>query len=195
MTVTHVSGLEPKRWTRAEYEQMIEHDLFRPEERVELVDGEILTMAPQHSPHAATVMHIHEILRETFRPGFHVRVQMPFALDPMSEPEPDLAVVEGTALDYVHGHPDAAALLVEVADTTLLFARAWKASLYARAGIPEYWIVNLGARQLEVHRDPEPAPSARYGWAYGTVRQLGAEDEVSPLAAPEARIAVADLLP
>jgi len=195
MTVTHVSGLEPRRWTRAEYEQMIEHDLLRPEERVELVDGEILTMAPQHSPHAATVMHVHEILRETFGPGFHVRVQMPFALDAMSEPEPDLAVIEGAALDYVHGHPDAAALLVEVADTTLLFARAWKASLYARAGIPEYWIVSLGARQLEVHRDPGPAPSARYGWAYGTARQLRARDEVSPLAASEARIRVADLLP
>lgn len=195
MTVTQVSGLEPRRWTRAEYERMIEHDLLRPEERVELVDGEILTMAPQHSPHAATVMHVHEILRETFGRGFHVRVQMPFALDPMSEPEPDLAVVEGAALDFVHGHPEAAALLVEVADTTLLFARAWKGSLYARAAIAEYWIVNLGARQLEVHRDPEPAPSARYAWAYGTVSHLGASDEVSPLAAPDARIPVADLLP
>ena len=195
MTATHVSGLEPRRWTRAEYEQMIEHDLFRPEERVELVDGEILTMAAQNSPHITAVGLVDDALRAAFGPGAHVRAQGPLAVDSMSEPEPDVAVVHGSRRDYRSAHPESALLIVEVADTTLSFDRRWKASLYARAGIPEYWIVNLGARQLEVHRDPEPAPPARYGWSYGTVRQLGAEDEVSPLAAPEARIRVADLLP
>lgn len=195
MTASHVSGLEPRRWTRVEYEQMIEHDLFRPEERVELVDGEILRMAAQNSPHMTAVGLVDDALRAAFGAGVHIRAQGPLAVDPMSMPEPDVAVVGGSRRDYRNEHPESALLIVEVADTTLSFDRRWKANLYARAGIPEYWIVNLGARQLEVHRDPEAMPAARYRWAYGTVRRLGAEDEVSPLAAPEARIAVADLLP
>lgn len=195
MHATHASGLEPRRWTRAEYDRMVEHGLLGRDDRVELIDGEIVTMAPQYSPHAATVMHVQKVLEAAFGPGYHARVQMPFALDPMSEPEPDLAVVSGFALDYVHGHPETAALVVEVADTTLSFARRWKSSLYARAGIAEYWIVNLADRRLEVYRDPGPDASARYGSAYRTVESLGVSDEIAPLAAPDTAIPLADLLP
>jgi Uma2 family endonuclease len=174
---------------------MVEHGLLDEDDRVELIDGEILTMAPHYSPHAATVMHVQKVLDGAFGPGYHVRVQMPFALDPGSEPEPDLAVVSGAALDYFGGHPERAALLVEVADTTLSFARRWKSSLYARGGIPEYWIVNLPDRLLEVYRDPAEDPAAPYGWGFRTSVRLAAGDVVSPLGAPGAQIAVADLLP
>jgi Uma2 family endonuclease len=85
--------------------------------------------------------------------------------------------------------------VVEVADTTFAFDREWKRSLYARAGISDYWVVNLMDRLLEVYRNPAPEASARYGWEYRTAQRLGPSEFVSPLAAPEARIAVADLLP
>jgi Uma2 family endonuclease len=195
MQVLHESGVEIRRWTREEYERMIDHALLHEDERAELIDGEILTMAPQKSRHAATVAHLQEVLRVAPGSRWHIRAQMPLALDPMSEPEPDLAVVAGAALDYIDGHPEDAALLVEVAETTIRFARRWKGSLYARAGIAEYWIVNLADRVLEVYRDPAPDWSARYGWSYQTVQRLAAGDAVSPLAAPHARLPVADLLP
>jgi Uma2 family endonuclease len=195
MQATHASGIEPRRWTRAEYERMVEHGLLGPDDPVELIDGEILTMAPQYSPHSATVMHVQTVLRTAFGSDYHVRVQMPFALDDMSEPEPDLAVVVGAELDYFHGHPEAAALLVEVANTTLSFARRRKGSLYARARVADYWIVNLADRQLEIYREPVVDSSAHYGWSYARSQLLRGPDVVSPLAAPQTEIAAGELLP
>ena len=84
---------------------------------------------------------------------------------------------------------------VEVADASLAFDRDHKGSLYARAHVPDYWFVNLVERVLEVHRDPAPSAVAPYGWRFNTRRRLGAADSVSPLAAPRARIPVADLVP
>jgi Uma2 family endonuclease len=195
MHATQASDVQPRRWTRAEYDRMIDHGLLHEDDRVELIDGEILEMAPQLPRHSAMVAHVQKVLEAGFGSGYHARVQLPFALDPMSEPEPDIAVVAGVPRDYLDAHPHSAALLVEVAETTLRFDRSWKSSLYARAGIPEYWIVNLVDRRLEAYGEPAPDPSARYGWAYRAVRHLQASDDVSPLAAPGTRIPVADLLP
>jgi Uma2 family endonuclease len=195
MHATQASDVHPRRWTRAEYDRMIDHGLLDEDDRVELIDGEILELAPQHSIHSAMVAQAQKVLEAAFGSGYHARVQMPFLLDPMSEPEPDIAVVSGVPRDYLEAHPHRAALLVEVAETTLRFDRKRKASLCARAGIPEYWIVNLVERLLEVHREPAVDPSARYGWAYATVEQLRASDSVSPLAATGVRIPVVDLLP
>ena len=168
MQAMRASGIEQRRWTRAEYDRMIEHGLFGPDERLELIDGEILTVTPQGTPHAGTVGLVQDVLCVVFG-HTHVRVQLPFALDPASEPEPDLAVVAGTPRDYGEAHPDSALLIVEVAETTLGFARRSKGSLYARAGIAEYWIVKWGpvARGL-----PEPAEdrAAGYGYAMATPR-------------------------
>jgi hypothetical protein len=86
-------------------------------------------------------------------------------------------------------------LIVEVADSSLAFDRGEKASLYARAGIADYWILNLSDRVLEVYREPVVAPHAQYGHRYGATTTLGPRDMVSPLAAPTAAILVADLLP
>jgi Uma2 family endonuclease len=86
-------------------------------------------------------------------------------------------------------------LVIEVADTSLAFDRSSKASIYARAGIADYWIVNLIDRLLEVYRDPAPDAATSLGFAYRQRLTFGADDGVAPLAFPHATIAVADLLP
>jgi Uma2 family endonuclease len=134
-------------------------------------------------------------LRAAFGAGWIVRVQMPLALDDESEPEPDVAVVLGTRRDYSGGHPSRPSLLVEVADSSLSLDREHKGNPHARARVPDYWIVNLASRVLEIYREPVPAPEAPYGWRYTIVRTLRPAESVSPLAAADARIAVTDLLP
>ena len=188
-------SVKPRRWTRAEYERMIDAGIFHPDERAELIGGEIIAVAPQKSLHATAVSLAHGTLEIAFGAEYHVRVQLPLALDPDSEPEPDVAVVPGSPRDYLHAHPSTSLLVVEASETTLALDRNVKGSLYARGGLADYWIVNLIDRVLEVCRDPAVDPAAKYGWAYRTVECLGPEAVVSPLAAPGARIVVADLLP
>jgi Uma2 family endonuclease len=120
---------------------------------------------------------------------------MPVALDPHSEPEPDLAVVLGSPRDYRDADPSSALLVVEVTDSTLAYDRDQKGSLYARAGIADYWVLNLADRRLEVYRDPALSPEASYGRSYRTIQHYSADAYVSHLAVPQVRIAVADLLP
>ena len=185
-----------KRWTRLEYERLVELGAFQPGERLELVGGDLLVREPQHGPHATAVGLVEDALRAAFDAGWVVRVQMPVALDDESEPEPDVAVVLGNRRDYSRGHPNRPALLIEVAESSLAFDREHKGSLYARARVPDYWIVNLVDRVLEVYREPAPAPEeAPYGWRYTIVRTIRPAELASPLAAPDARIAVTDLLP
>ena len=124
-----------------------------------------------------------------------MRTQAPIALDDSSEPEPDVAVVRGAFRDYSTAHPVDPVLVVEVSLASLRFDREHKASLYARAGRPEYWIVNLVDRVLEVRREPAPEPSAPYGWDYALVDVLGPTERVSALGAPAVQISVGDLLP
>ena len=111
----------------------------------------------------------------------------------MSEPEPDIAVVRGRIEDYRDAHPTSPVLVVEVADSSLARDRGRKGSLYARAGVPDYWIVNLTDGVLEIYRDPRRTAAGR--WRYAAVRVGKPRATVSPLAAPRARIRVADLLP
>lgn len=188
-------AVEVRRWTREEYDRMIEAGIFAPGERVELIDGEILYVAPQDSPHATGISLALGALRAAFGPGFEVRPQLPVALDPHSEPEPDIAVVRGTARDYRAHHPEKPVLIVEVADTSLRHDRARKGSLYARARIEDYWIVNLVDRCLEVYREPVATPAARYASEYADVRRYGSGEAVAPLAAPSSPVEVDDLLP
>ena len=180
---------------RVEYEQLVEKGFFEPGERVELIDGQLMVAEPQSAPHYTAIQLVARALARAFGEGWDVRTQGPIALDDTSEPEPDVAVVRGGPRDYADAHPADPVLVVEVALTRYAFDRTYKSSLYARAGRPEYWIVNLVDRVLEVHRDPAPSPSASYGWDYGVVQVRGPLDSVSPLAAPGARIAIADLLP
>ena len=124
-----------RRWSRNEYEAMIAAGLFAPGERVELIDGEILTVTPQGSLHATAVRLAEDALRVSFGPGFDVRAQLPLSCDAHSLPEPDLAVVSGQPRDFRDSHPITAVLIVEIADTTLEYDRQRKGRIYARAGI------------------------------------------------------------
>jgi Uma2 family endonuclease len=185
-----------RRWTRKEYDRLIELGVLHEDEPVELVGGQLIVSEPQYPRHATGIRLANEALGRTF-PGdaWQVNIQLPVALDDESEPEPDLSVVPGTARDYLAEHPTRPALVVEVAESSLRFDRHDKGGLYARAGIVDYWIINLVDEVLEVHRDPAPAEGSRYGWEYRSVQRLGREAHIAPLAAPAAAIAVADLLP
>jgi len=180
-----------RRWTRREYDRLVRLGMLREDEPVELIAGRLIVAEPQNEAHARAIELAAETLRVAFGPGWRVRVQLPLALGNNSEPEPDIAVVSGTPRDA--GHPRSAALVLEVADWSLRLDRLAKASIYARAGIADYWVVNLVDRVLEVHRDPVAA--GRRGWKYGDVRVWVAGARVAPLAAPTASIAVDDLLP
>ena len=190
-----VSSARTKHWTRVEYERLIDLGAFRPGERLELVGGALLVREPQGGPHATAVGLVEDALRQVFGTGWTVRTQSPIALDEDSEPEPDLAVVPGSRRDHSRSHPSHPVLIVEVAESSLAFDRGEKGSLYARAGIADYWILDLPDQVLEVYRGPVVAPHAPYGHRYGATTTLGPRDTASPLAAPIAAILVADLLP
>lgn len=191
----------PRRWSRDEYYRMAEWGWFRGR-RAFLLSGEIFDMAGQGNWHSVTVGKGLSQLQKVFPdPAFWVRPQMPIDLDDgTSDPEPDLAVVPGTPDDYTQ-HPSTALLIVEVSDTSLATDRKKKTPYYAAARVPEYWIVNLQDRLLEVYREPvldaanpwraDGPPLARYN----TTRVLKPGDTIAPVAAPAAAIAVADLFP
>jgi Uma2 family endonuclease len=184
-----------KRWTRLEYERLVDLGAFQPGDHVELVGGHLVVREPQATPHATAIRLVEEALRPIFGAGWDVRSQLPVALDDDSEPEPDVSVVPGGPRDYLASHPTRAALIVEIAASSLALDREHKGSLYARARVADYWIVNLVDRVLEVYRDPAASAEAPFGWRYATLLRLGPADAVSPLALPAAPIAVADLLP
>jgi Uma2 family endonuclease len=167
---------------------MVTAGILGPDDHVELVEGEIVELSPERSRHASGIDLAAEALRSAFGAGFLIRVQHPIALADDSEPEPDVAVVRGSARDYVDAHPTTAVLIVEVADTSLEYDRVRKATLYAAAGIPEYWISNLVEGTVVVHKDRE-------GGRYRSVAVLKPGDTVAPRGAPGRVVAVADLLP
>jgi Uma2 family endonuclease len=183
-----------RRWTRAEYERLVDLGVLQGEP-VELIGGHVVVAEPQGSYHASRVGAAGDAVRAALPPGWLVRVQMPVALDDESVPEPDLAMVPGSWADYEAAHPGQPALVVEVAESSLAFDREDKGSLYARGAVRDYWIINLVDRVLEVYRDPGPDPTARHGWRYRAVERLGPAAAVSPVALPAVRLAVRDLLP
>jgi Uma2 family endonuclease len=186
--------VQTRKFTRLEYDRLIEAEFFRPDDRIELIGGHMVVKEPQHSPHAAAIMRVQRVLSAAFGAEWSVRTQMALALDEESEPEPDVSVVRADPDDYEDGHPTSAALIVEVALSRLRFDRRHKSSLYARARIADYWIVNIPDRRLEVYRDPMPDSAATFGWRYGLAVTLGHEQHVTPLALPATSIAVAQLL-
>jgi Uma2 family endonuclease len=190
------SGRRRWKWTREQYYKLGELGFF-DSKRVELIFGDIVEMSPINRPHAMCVSLVSDALKLAFATGFHVNSQQPFAVPstaPGSEPQPDVAVIPGAPRDYTD-HPTVAALIVEVADTTLFDDTTERAELYATAGIADYWVLDVVNRQLHVFRDPVALPAGLGATAYRTHLTLGATDTVSPLAAPTATIRVADLLP
>src|SRR6266540_2146 len=184
-----------RRWSRAEYERLVDLGVFQPGEAIELIGGELMVAEPQGAGHYTAIRKTAKALEAAFGPGWEVRTQGPIGLDEDSEPEPDVAVVRGSPADYRSTHPSRPALTVEVAESSLGADRDRKGSLYARAGLPDYWVLNLVDRVLEVYREPAPDSAAPFGWRYGRSEVFEASARVTPLAAPGSSITVADLLP
>jgi Uma2 family endonuclease len=186
-----------RRFTRAEFERAVEHGLFGPDERLELIGGEVFEkVSPQKGPHATTIRLVEAALRRAYPPSeVVISVQLPLALGDEHEPEPDVSVVSGSIRDFATSHPTTALLVVEVADSTLAFDRLTKDSLYAAAGIPRYWIVNLADRIVEVHADPAPMAGQPFGCHYRALTRHPAGTSVTVPGVGDGALAVVDLLP
>jgi Uma2 family endonuclease len=178
-----------RRFTVAEYHRMGETGILTPDDRVELLDGEIVQTAPIGSAHGGCMNRLNRLLVLAARDRAVVTVQNPIALGPTSEPQPDLALARPRADLYARSHPAPADiwLVIEVSDTTLAFDRDVKTPLYAAAGIPETWLVDLLGAAVEVHRRPA-------GRRYAEVVRRGAGERVACAAFPELELPVDAIL-
>lgn len=187
MGVLDAHAIEPDRVrpvTRAEYERLVALGAFE-DERLELLEGVLVTMSPQGSRHAEAVLRLNRILTVALIERAVVRIQSPLGAGAVSLPDPDVAVV--AMGDYTDAHPEGALLVIGVAESSIKKDRA-KASIYAAAGVADYWIVNLSDRVVEVHRDPA-------GERYRNVSTHDAAARLEPLAFPELSIQVRDVIP
>ena len=177
------------RLTVADYHRMGEAGIFAPDARVELLDGQIVEMLPIGPFHSGVGTQLQTLFAKAGSDRWLVRSQYPIRLDDGSEPQPDLALVKTREDFYRHHHPEPSDvfLLVEVADSSVLYDRQDKLPVYARAGIAEYWLVNLVEKVVEVYR----APSAL--GVYNSATRLQAGAKIAPAAFPDAEIAVAEL--
>ena len=169
-----------RRFTVAEYYAMADAGILSENDRVELLDGAIIVMPPIGDWHAARVNLFTNILPPRLERRAIVSIQNPTRLDDASEPQPDVLLLRWRDDFYGGGHPEPAdvLLLIEVSDTTVDYDRNEKLPLYARAGIPEAWIVNRPARRIEAHTDPS-------GNEYATVRYFGPGETIAPQAFPD----------
>jgi Uma2 family endonuclease len=185
----------PFRWTVEKYDRLARGGFFDGR-RVELIEGRIIEMPPQTEPHVLGVTLARQAAAKAFGDGYYVRPPAPIRQGERSKPEPDVAVVLGNPRDYAQrDNPPGALLVIEISDSSLRYDRGKKASLYAKHGIADYWIVNLVDRQLEVHRDPVADRAHPHGCRYANIQILKAPASIAPLAAAQAAISVADLMP
>lgn len=184
------------RWSRDRYERLVELGLL-DDQRVELIGGQIVQMAPKGPRHTGNTALVKRVLEAAFPADrAYVRKEDPLALGAWDEPEPDLAVVVGDFRQYTAAHPTASQtlLVIEIADTTADYDQGPKADIYAAAGITDYWVVLPGERAVAVLREPAPDPASDTGMRYRARRTYRVGDVIVPLAAPDRPIAVADLL-
>jgi len=181
-----------RRFTVDEYYRMAETGILTPDERVELLNGEIYEMAAMGSRHAGRVSFLSRWLNARLAARAIVRVQLPIHLSAGSEPEPDLAVVllrkDDPDYDRAHPTPDEVRLVIEIADSSLAYDRDLKLPRYAEAGIPEVWIVDLLSNRVLVYREPE-------GANYRSVETVGRDGTLAPTAFADLHLPVAELLP
>ncbi|HEX8147424.1 MAG TPA: Uma2 family endonuclease [Pyrinomonadaceae bacterium] len=176
-------------FTVAEYRRMVEVGILSEDDRVELIDGEVFEMSPIREPRAASVDVLNEIVRDRLGRSVIVRVQGPIQLGDFSEPQPDVSILKRREDFYrgAHPRPEDVLLVIEVSDSTLVFDRKVKVPLYARAGIPEAWVVNLPEERVEVYSDP-------VGGEYQTVRSYARGRRVESHALTSLRISVSKIL-
>jgi Uma2 family endonuclease len=175
----------PRKMTREEYRRMGEIGIFRPDERVELIQGTVLSRPPLGPKHADIASQLGELFLLRLRERARVRMQLPIVSE-SSEPEPDIAVVPRA--DYSTRHPERAFLVIEVADSSLRFDRDVKAPLYAASNVDEYWTVDVDGRAIEVYTRPENG-------RYASMRRAVHGDRVSPAAFSDVVVDVASLFP
>jgi Uma2 family endonuclease len=186
-TIDRLSDLAPERvrpLRRVEYERLVAEGLFG-DERIELLGGVIVEMSPQDPRHAFAIERLTAVLGPLVVGRARLRVQLPFAASSDSLPEPDVALVP--VGDYSDAHPDRALLVIEVANTSLRKDRLLKGEIYARAGVPEYWIVNLVDRRIEVYTGPSEG-------AYAKVSSASPGDALSIAALGNVTLPVSDVL-
>ena len=180
----------PRRFTVEEFQRMGETGILGPEDRVELIEGEIVEMTPVGSRHVWCVMHLDDFFREVIGREFRISVQNPLRVEG-SQPQPDVVLLRRRAGQDTDALPDPSdcLLVVEVADSTVLYDRNVKSRTYARAGIPEYWVVDLPRNAVAVHRSPrgsEYADVEEYGhgqsWTSPALggREVRVEDVLGP---------------
>ena len=195
MTSTHGDLLTRHPWvtrrplTVTDYHRMGEAGILTEDDRVELIEGALVTMSPIGSDHSGTVNTLNRLLVRAVGDRGVVAVQNPVRLDDLSEPQPDFAILRPRDDDYRRSTPTPSdvLLLIEVANSSLTYDRAIKRALYARHGIPEFWIVNLKDNEVEVCRAPS-------GDAYAEVSRAGRDAVLTPVLLPGVEILVAALL-
>ncbi len=176
-------------FTVDDYHRMAECGILGEDDRVELVNGQVVEMSPIGNRHASTVGRLTELFGQRKGGQAILWVQNPIRLGRHSEPQPDVCLPRPRADFYGGGHPEAAdiLLLVEVADTSADYDREVKIPLYARAGVPETWLVNLPTERIEVYRNPGPE-------GYADVRTAGRGDRLTPLLLDDVTLGVGDIL-
>ncbi len=181
--------LPQKRWTRTEYRQFVSLGMIKEGAPYELIEGEVIQDLGQKRDHVIASMLVLRVMMRTFSEG-QVQSQSPIAADDYNEPEPDIAVLRKDITEYRDDapSPEDILLLVEVSNTTLQFDRSVKAAIYARTGVPEYWVLDVNGRTLDVHRQPAPG-------GYGSIIRLTDTDTVSPLSSSDTLLSIGDFLP
>jgi len=178
-----------KRFTTDEYEQMAAAGVLAEDDRIELIEGEIIEMSPLGPQHAACVTRLTELLYELRNRDVIIRVQDPVRLGDFSAPQPDVVIVNRRDDRYAGGHPEPedVLLLIEVSESSLTYDRNVKLPLYARGGIPEVWLVALLPQVVEVYRAPSED-------GYGEKRTLRRGQMIAPVHLPEMELAVGEIL-
>jgi Uma2 family endonuclease len=169
---------------RVEYDKLVELGVFQ-DERIELLDGVLVPMSPIGPRHSSAIDFLTLLLVRALGDRARIRVQNPFVASDISEPQPDVLVAP--LGDYTADHPGDAHLVIEVAESSLRIDRGRKLRIYAERGVPEYWIVDVVSRRIEVHREPQAG-------TFRTVRVYEGEDAIVPLRFPDVSIRVNEII-
>ncbi len=178
-----------RRFTISEYYQMAKVGILTPSDRVELINGEILEMSPIGKRHAACVNRVNQLFYQKLGDRILISVQNPILLNNLSEPQPDITLLQPRTDFYASGHPQASDifLIVEVADSSINYDQEIKISLYSESGILEVWLIDLNQNSLQVYQQPTES-------GYQRIQQLQSENTLSPLAFPEIHLRVNEMI-
>ena len=195
MALLHI---QPRRFCREEYYRLTDSGVLAPGERVELIDGTIVPMSPQNLAHSTCILLSNMLLTGKFHQTHLVSCQAPISLGNDSEPEPDFALVTPAHMQACLAKgmkPTLPDLVIEISDSSYHYDTIEKASLYASAGIPEYWVLDLRTRRLEVRQQPGAESDGAFGYSYRSIRIFHEEQQVAPLFSPLILIQISDMLP